>query len=348
MPTPIAELPVPSTYTRILLQGQPRQASALLAGTHLVAEEMTRLATITVTQQLRVFANAMRLAAARGRNDWAVAFGRKLAISSHGPLGFAALSAPTLGEGLDVLGSFARIRAPYLGFSAVREGTQHRLVVDTGLHPLGDLEQALLEIVFQVARSYADAVLGTRVTQAMLLLRRPAGRDARAYRDRMGLPCEFGAPVNAFAIPASLYALPCPMHDESTYRAALVKCREALDGLLAEDDVKTRAVNWLAARFDRMASGEVDPQTPQLEELAISLELSPRTLTRRLAAQGTGFRVLRDAEQHDAACRLLADARYTVAEVGVRLGYGDAANFGRAFRRWAGVAPGHFRRHRDG
>lgn len=46
------------------------------------------------------------------RADWALAFGQQLNINSHGPLGFGALSAPTLRDGLDMLGHFARIRAP--------------------------------------------------------------------------------------------------------------------------------------------------------------------------------------------------------------------------------------------
>ena len=341
---PLDDRPVPTTYTRILLQGQPRQARALLAGTGLDAGAVALSATFTVAQQLTVFRNAMCLATRAGRGDWAIAFGRQLSISSHGPLGFAALSAPTLGEGLDVLAAFARIRAPYLSFATVRVGARFQFEVDTSSYPLGELEQPMLDIVFQIARSYVDAVLGTQVTQATLLLRRPGGRGARRYRERVGLACEFGAPVNAFSIPAGLYALPCPLHDESSYRAALVKCRETLDGLLAIDDVRTRAGNWLAARFDQMAAGDAALSAPRLEDLAAALALSPCTLTRRLAAQGAHFRALRDAGQHAAACRLLGDARYTVAEIGHRLGYGDAANFGRAFRRLAGVAPGQFRR----
>jgi AraC-like DNA-binding protein len=41
---------------------------------------------------------------------------------------------------------------------------------------------------------------------------------------------------------------------------------------------------------------------------------------------------------------MLDDASYTVNEIGYRLGYGDAANFGRAFKRLTGQSPGQYRR----
>ena len=41
---------------------------------------------------------------------------------------------------------------------------------------------------------------------------------------------------------------------------------------------------------------------------------------------------------------MLDDASYTVSEIGYLLGYGDPANFGRAFKRLAGQSPGEYRR----
>ena len=91
------------------------------------------------------------------------------------------------------------------------------------------------------------------------------------------------------------------------------------------------------------ARGKADG-LPRLEQLAAALCVSPRTLCRQLEQRGTSFGELRAAQQLELACKLLADARYTASDIGVMLGYGDAANFGRAFRRMTGVAPGQYRR----
>ncbi|MBK6636458.1 MAG: AraC family transcriptional regulator ligand-binding domain-containing protein [Rhodocyclaceae bacterium] len=344
----IANLPVPSTYARLLVQRWPGQAADLLAGTALQSVTLATLAaraTITVSEQLQVFRNAGRLA---GRPDWALDFGRQLNINSHGPLGFAALSAPTLGEGLDVFGRFARIRAPYLGFEA-RQSEQHiELHVDTGLYPLGELELPTLELVMQIALSYVDAVIGLDAVDVQLCLRRPPPAHAERYPEALRARCQFHAGFDGIAMPVGLKGIPCPLHDEKTYASSLQRCREALDAVLSPDDVVARADHWLAGRFDQGVAGagrlRTPPALPRLEELAAALCLSPRTLNRRLAGQGTRFGELRAARQLELACKLLGDARYTVGEIGESLGYGDAANFGRAFRRMTGLSPGQYRR----
>lgn len=338
---PLSALPVPATYTRLLLQRWPARTTALLRGTGLRAPDLVSCETISAAQQLEVLRNAAMLA---GRAGWAFEFGAALGLASHGPLGFAAVSAATLGEGIEVLAEFAPIRAPFLGFAADHAGGQLRLRVDTGRYDLGDLELPMIEIVLQVARTYVDAVCGEGAVDTTLHFARPRPAHARSYSVGRRLTCVFGADFDGVTVPASLRSLPCPLHDEKTYRAALLRCHEALDAVLSPDDVVARSSHWLAAHFDEIVTGRGAPRQPRLEELAKVLCVSPRTLVRRLASGGTSFTALRAAQQHQIACRLLSDARFTAGEIGVLLGYGDAANFARAFKREAGMPPGRFRR----
>ena len=343
MTHPLDLLPVPATYTRVLLQRLAGAEDRLLSGTGLVAGNHPFPSEITVLPQLQVFRNAMSIA---HRADWALEFGRLLNISSHGPLGFAALSAPTLGEGLRVLARFARIRAPYLNFR-VRETTDQlimELVPD--IYPLGDLEIPLIEIVQQIACSYAEAVLVDRIAEACVIIGFPIPGDRQRYAANYRASCEFNAQVSGFSIPLALSQLECPLQDEKTYRASLQRCSEALDNLLAPADIVLRAEHWLAGQFERLATSRGVPSLPGMEQLAVALAVSPRTLIRRLAERNTTFRQLRDAQQRALAERLLADASYTVQEVGFLLGYPDAANFGRAFRRMFGISPGQYRRRK--
>jgi len=71
---------------------------------------------------------------------------------------------------------------------------------------------------------------------------------------------------------------------------------------------------------------------------------SQRTFQRHLAEAGLSFSKLVDEARFDAARDLLADPGLRVVDVAAALGYGDAANFTRAFRRWSGVPPQDFRR----
>jgi AraC-like DNA-binding protein len=339
--SPVDLLPTPSTYAKVMLQRWRQQAGSLLLETGLNADNLVHQANITVLQQLQVFANAMRFAK---RSDWALEFGKHLDINSHGPLGFAALSAPTLGDGIAVLEQFASIRSPYLNYRSIVSKDGVGIQIGTDKRPLGALELPVVEIVMHIFQSFVEAILGHRVSEAVLSIAAPPPAHAALYADYFHAPCQFNAPANTFILPADLCALPSPFYDEKSYRVALTGCREALDALLRPDDMSTRLKHLLASHFDQIGAGAAKLSLPRQDQMAKTLCVSPRTLIRQLAAQGTSFRALVAEQQADSACKLLLQARYSIAEVGVLLGYGDAANFSRAFVRTMGMSPGQYRR----
>jgi AraC-like DNA-binding protein len=86
-----------------------------------------------------------------------------------------------------------------------------------------------------------------------------------------------------------------------------------------------------------------------LEALARAQHLSPRTLKRKLADEGTTFTVIRSELLRQRALLLLDDRRLSVGEIAARLGYTELPNFTRAFRKWTGMTPVGYRdRDRQG
>jgi len=88
----------------------------------------------------------------------------------------------------------------------------------------------------------------------------------------------------------------------------------------------------------RLADGE-----PRRDQIARSLNLSDRTLTRRLNAEGVSFLKLLDATRCDLAQNYLAQPRISFAEAAYLLGFGDQSAFFRACKRWFDASPGQFR-----
>ncbi|MBK7686583.1 MAG: AraC family transcriptional regulator [Rhodocyclaceae bacterium] len=337
----IDPLPTPSTYTRILLQRWPDDTLRLLEGTGVTVHQVKQQASITVAQQLSIFKNAISLAK---DSAWALELADALDVSSHGPLGFAALSAPTLGDGIDVLAKFARIRAPYMRYRVETIDDRIALIVEVAASGLGPVAAALVELVLHVFQSYVEVVLGHRVSEARLLIATAPPKHHTQYSKFFHAPVTFNASLNAFTIPADLAALPSLMYDEKSYRSSLITCREMLDALLQPNDISTRLRHLLASHFDQIGAGAKALILPQQDAFASTLCVSKRTMIRALAAQGTSYRELLAEQQRTTACKLLADARYSVSEIGILLGYGDPANFGRAFTRMSGMSPGQYRR----
>jgi AraC-like DNA-binding protein len=83
---------------------------------------------------------------------------------------------------------------------------------------------------------------------------------------------------------------------------------------------------------------------PTMNSVARALATSPRTLRRRLAAEGLTFERIRDGALVAIARERLADRRESIAEVAFVLGFSEVRAFHRAFRRWTGATPGEYRR----
>jgi AraC-like DNA-binding protein len=73
------------------------------------------------------------------------------------------------------------------------------------------------------------------------------------------------------------------------------------------------------------------------------LHMTPRTLHRRLLAEGTSYRALLESVLHTLATEHVKSGHFTMEEIAYRLGYTDLANFRRAFKRWESVPPSAYR-----
>jgi AraC-like DNA-binding protein len=71
--------------------------------------------------------------------------------------------------------------------------------------------------------------------------------------------------------------------------------------------------------------------------------MSVRTLQRRLAETGVSYSDLVDEVRLASALALIDDRSIKFSEIARKLGYADAANFDRAFRRWTGHSPSQVR-----
>lgn len=83
--------------------------------------------------------------------------------------------------------------------------------------------------------------------------------------------------------------------------------------------------------------------TVSLAAAARQLGTSPRTLQRRLNAQGVGFWALVAQSRFEIAVVLLQGTDLTVQEIAARLGYSTPGGFARAFTSWAGHPPSAYR-----
>ena len=147
------------------------------------------------------------------------------------------------------------------------------------------------------------------------------------YRAWFGERIEFGSRCNRLYFDAPTLALPLLGRHAGLVELLTME----LDRRLA----RLRQLSGWAASAAGIARRMLERgEVPALEAIAEQLHQSPRTLRRRLAEQGMGFRELLDQvrkelEQH---LELQGESRTRIAE---RLGYGDLAAYLNARKRWS-------------
>ncbi|HEY6597831.1 MAG TPA: AraC family transcriptional regulator, partial [Pseudomonadales bacterium] len=144
----------------------------------------------------------------------------------------------------------------------------------------------------------------------------------------------FNAQVPSIRMPIAWFALRSPLADAALHNLVV--------GHLESERRRLESGNHLEARVEVLlaAAGDAGLSLPQLAE---RLNLSRRTLVRRLNGAGTSFGKLIDRHQMRRAEVLLRDREFSASEVAYQLGYSDPANFTRAFKRWFGETPGVYR-----
>jgi AraC-like DNA-binding protein len=80
-----------------------------------------------------------------------------------------------------------------------------------------------------------------------------------------------------------------------------------------------------------------------LEAAAARLNITPRTLQRRLHEENKTFSDVQSESQFHITCSLLRNTDYSVDEISERLGFSDRRALTRAFKRWSNTSPSSYR-----
>ncbi len=83
---------------------------------------------------------------------------------------------------------------------------------------------------------------------------------------------------------------------------------------------------------------------PSLDEVAHRLQLSLRSVQRRLKQEGSSYRAIKDAVRRDLALARLEQSTRPVAQIALELGYSEPSAFFRAVVGWTGEAPSTYRK----
>jgi AraC-like DNA-binding protein len=308
-------------------------AAVCLDGTGLKSASLNHAdARVAAGQELAVIRNLLR--ALPDVPGLGLRAGSRYHLTTHGIWGLAIASSPDLRSAirfglryLDLTFAFTRIALNELPHEA-------QMTLDAGALPQ-DLRRFLIEregaSIMSLQREMFTAAIP--LTRAEVTFPEPPYADL--YESVFGVRLRFGAGANLAAFDVALLDLPLPQANELTAKA----CERQCSALLEQRRPRPGIAGQVRDHLVPLAGVR-----PAIEDVATDLRVSPRTLRRRLASEGTSFRALAEEVTMGLAEEFLSSGSLTVEEVAVRLGYSEAASFTRAFARSRGVPPGEYRR----
>ena len=151
-----------------------------------------------------------------------------------------------------------------------------------------------------------------------------------AYAQHLECPVVLGGPDIAMQFDDDMLDTPWPAADPSLLRLLLGRADAMRQAQGRTDTLVDQVIAAVAAEGYAQA---------RCETVARSLDLSVRTLQRRLADCDTSFRQVVEAARMGEAVGLLADATVPLSALAERLGYAEPSAFSHAVRAHFGVSP---------
>lgn len=314
-------------------------AEEALADVALSAEQLDLPATkVSAAQVLQSYRNAIKLSR---DPQFAYRAGSQSCVSTYGIYGFAILSSSDFRETMAFAMAYHQLATPLMNIDFREDG--RTAVWTVAPAPYLELDEALYKFVveFQMAVHLAlhRNIMGSAFKPTLVdyALERPHGDgDGTAFFD---CPVSYGKAENRLTFDAAWL----DRRPDFANRLAHAELTLLCNGLLKEFALGA----GVAGAVRELILSNIS-QAIRFERVAKGLNMSGRSLRRRLQEEGTCFRHLVDTLRRQVAIKYIRDTDLSVEDIASSLGFCDASSFRHAFRRWTNATPHDYRKGASG
>ena len=267
-----------------------------------------------------------------------IRLGQKLGIKSYGSFGFALMSCANVRESIQLLLRYGHVLfRPSWEVHELDGGLILRAQITKGT---ARQQQFLAELLSSNLIAVGRALYGSKVERSegsKIFFTHQQPAHSAYYHQAFKASLTFDAEHNQVFLPSDVLDIPVRTADRAKHVVFQQQCEEMLRGLNAVEKT-TVAVRHLLIQ----SAGEF----LDINQVASRLNMSERTLRRRLEKEATSFRSIIDEIKGLLAREYLTKTRLTIADIAHLLDYAETVSFRRAFVRWNGVTPREYRQHK--
>ncbi|MCG8668236.1 MAG: AraC family transcriptional regulator [Pseudomonadales bacterium] len=263
-------------------------------------------------------------------------YGKKLGVNLMGDLGQVMMAAGTIREAIFDLAEYVKTFNYLVDYHIEETEEELFLVPNLGLYSCGpdynlrfSMETALTSCL-----SILNFLSGDGVVPQAAYFSYKESKYPDAYQQLFGDNIVYGAKRNMLVFNQKEIAKPVVTGNPFVHEMYKKRCEEKLRQIDNSKTIECLVLNFLKR----------EQEIPPFEKLAFGLGFTPSALRRRLVLAETSYQDLVDRVRLDRAEGLLRQHGRSVESIALQLGFADASNFRRAFKRWTGETPSEFRK----
>jgi AraC-like DNA-binding protein len=275
-------------------------------------------------------------AAATGDDCLGLHFGSTRDVRDAGLLGYVGLSSPTVAGAMNNIRRYRRVFSDAIEIETdeLEESGQLRwwFRVPAAQRSFQALEYTTVNLLVAFRQ-----MTGRNLTPEMVSLTHPRNHHIKEFERFFGCPVNFGRHENVIEFKLSDLHIPLLTADSRLLVILRAHCEDVLSR-------RSERTPTLEERVERLIAESLPRGGARLESAATELGMSPRSLSRKLAEQGTTFNAIVADLRKQLALKFIKDSNLVFTEIAFLLGYTEISTFSHAFKRWAGKSPAAYRR----
>lgn len=257
--------------------------------------------------------------------------GAHIRPGSFSVLGHLLMTAATLEEALDKAARFAVLVGDGGRLAVDIEVTRAIIHYDLVEKSIPCREERI-EAVMASLVGFSRWITGHNIRPSRVCLTHQPLAEINAYEEVFLVTPEFGSPQNTIIL------------ERNDLNRPLIQSNPQLSALLGNhaEKVMTRVTQKpvFLLQLHQALKEKMREGSPDLETIAETLGLAPRSLQRKLAELETSFQDQLNHFKQEWAVEQLMNGKKSISEIAYSLGFSDPASFSRAFKRWTGKPPG--------
>ena len=316
---------LPALFEELESQGVSQQAILVDSGLGPVDGELN------FQQRLALFRSARKLAT---KPETGLLAGQRQQISYYGAYGYAMATSETLSDAWRVGRDFFSLSGSLFRISL---DIQNGVGIYRSYNPesLGPILPFVAEYWRSSQSTIFALVLGRTFPSLAMYFPYAAPKHAALYREVLGCPVHFEPGRMEWHFDASVLEEPCSSADPGVAQLCEDYCEQFVD--------RSQGKSVFQQQILRTCVRNLGSANVQASVIAKSLNMSVRTMYRRLGEEGVSYQALLDRLRSSVALEYLRNTQLSVEEIATQCGYQDVSNFRKAFRRWTGSSPSSFR-----